>query len=64
MNDVTNIKGKSAREIAAEELAAETAKKNVGRYKALLKQIQDTKAILANYERELEELDAEVEAGL
>jgi cell division protein FtsB len=64
MANPTNIKGKTARQIAAEELAAETAKKNVGRYKQLLKQIQDTKVILANYERELAELDAEVEAGL
>jgi len=61
---VADINGKTARQIAQAELTAETSKKNVGRYKQLLKQIQDTKAILANFQRELEELDAEVESGL
>lgn len=61
---VSNIKGKTAREMAEEQLAEELAKKNVGRYKELLKQIHSTKIILANLERELKELDAETEAGL
>ena len=49
---------------AQQEIDKERQTKNVGLFKFKLKQIEDTKVILKNLEREMEALKDEMENGL
>ena len=58
---VTPIKGNlTARQIAEKEVAEEQNKKDVKRYKELLRQKADAEKVVRNIELELEELDYEL----
>ena len=52
----------SAREIAEREIADESRKQNVARFKEILSQIEKAKLVVKNLERELEDLEHELGA--
>ena len=62
MNNAKDLEHKepSPKELAKRELAEETAKANVKRYKALLKQKQDAEKVIKNIQREIDDLDLEL----
>jgi len=59
-SNVTSIE-KSAKDIAAEELRAESMKENVKKLKDKMRSIEIAKKILRNLERELEALEEEMD---
>lgn len=60
---VSEIK-KSVTALAKEELNAEIQKEAVKKLKNKLKQLHDAKVIVSNLERELADLEREIEAGV
>lgn len=64
MNDKVTNTNKTPREIAEAELKEERQKAAVAKMKTKLRELENARVILKNLEREVEELEAEIEAGL
>jgi len=64
MNDKVTNMNKTPREIAEAELKEERQKAAVAKMKTKLRELENARVILENLEREVEELEAEIEAGL
>jgi len=64
MSNVSNLNtDKTPRQIAEEELKVENSKRAVGTYKAKLKELEKARNVIANIERELEDLDRKIADG-
>lgn len=55
---------KSAKQIAADELAEERQRKAVKLLKSKMSELRDAEDVVKNITRELAELEAEIEAGV
>ena len=60
---VTEINTKTVREQAAAELAAEQNEKAKAALKSRLRQLASAKAIVANLEREIDDMEASINDG-
>ena len=58
---VAAVKGMSARQIAEAELDEQDRKANVARFKEIIGQIKKAKRVVANLERELIDLEQEID---
>lgn len=63
MSNVENIKPLSLREQAEKEVREERAKRAKDALKDKLRQLENAKAIVANIEREIADLEASIEDG-
>lgn len=57
----TKISEMSIKQIAQEEIDTEDGEKNLSRYKSLFRRLKAAKKIVANIEREIEDLEVELD---